>query len=190
MRNKKDKKKEQELIKSIKKDKRNFSKIWKKYYKIVLNYIKKRINNKSLSEDLASEVFEKAFHAVDDFKWQGVSLSSWIFRIARNLLTDYYRKVGRVGEEISLTEIEDIFQDDEVSLYLGIVKDEEELILYDAIREFREQDQYLIYYKFFEDLTNKEISKITRLKESNVGTRLYRVRKKLREILKKRGVYS
>lgn len=185
MQDKKEAQKEQELIKSIKKNKKNFSVLFDRYYKLVLNYLKKRINNKSLSEDLASEVFEKAFRAIDDFKWQGVSLSAWIFRIARNLLTDYYRKVGKYGEEVSLTEIENFFEDSDVSLYADVIKDEEAAMLYDAIREFREEDQFLIYYKFFEDLTNKEISKITGLEESNVGTRLYRIRKKLRSILKK-----
>lgn len=185
-----DKVKERDFIKLIKKDKKNFEKVYEEYYQIVVHYLRKRINNKSLSEDLASEVFEKAFRAIDDFKWQGVSLSAWIFRIARNLLTDYYRKVGRFGESVSLTEIEDLFEDEEVSLHADLVKSEEELILYDAIREFREEDQFLIYYKFFEDLSNKEIAKITGLAETNVGTRLYRIRKKLRNILSKKGVFT
>lgn len=181
--------KEQELIKKIQKDKKHFGKIYEEYFRMVVNYFRKRMNNKALSEDLASEVFEKAYRAVDDFKWQGVSLSAWIFRIARNLLTDYYRKVGKVGETVSLAEIGDFFEDNTVSLHLDLVQDEEEMALYNAIREFREEDQFLIYYKFFEDLSNKEIATITGLNESNVGTRLYRIRNKLREILKKRGIF-
>ena len=189
VRNKRDSKQEQELIGRIKRDKKNFSIVYKQYHRVVLHYIKRRINNKAICEDLASEVFEKAFKAIDDFKWQGVSLSAWIFRIARNLLTDYYRKVGKFGKEVSLSEIEDLFEDPEVSLHSDLVQSEEEIALYDAIREFNEEDQYLIYYKFFEDLSNKEIAKITGLAETNVGTRLYRIRKKLRKIFKKKGIF-
>ncbi|MBN2015859.1 RNA polymerase sigma factor [Candidatus Dojkabacteria bacterium] len=179
--------KEKELISLIKKDKKAFEKVYSLYYKKVLNYIRSRVNEKSVAEDLASEVFEKAFKAIEDFKWQGISLSAWIFRIARNLLTDYYRKVGRVGETVSLSEIEDLFEDPGAKVYLDFIKGEEEIALYDAIREFPEKDQYLIYYKFFEGFSNKEIAKITGLAESNVGTRLYRIRGKLRQILKKSG---
>lgn len=190
MKIKRDTKIEKELFNLVRKDKKNFDKIYQKYYNLVLNYIRNRISNKAIGEDLASEVFEKALKAIDDFKWQGVSLSAWIFRIARNLLTDYYRKVGRVGENISLTEIENLFEDVEANQYLDFIRDEEDMALYDAIREFKEKDQYLIYYKFFEDLRNKGIARVTGLSESNVGTRLYRIRRKLRIILKKKGIFA
>jgi len=147
--------------------------------------LKKRMHSHAQSEDLASEVFEKAYKAIDDFRWQGISLSAWIFRIARNLLTDYYRKTGKDGRSISLTEIEDLFEDEEVSLFSDYARSEEDLALYDALREFNELDQHLIYYKFFEDLSNKEIASLTGLAESNVGTRLYRIRGKLKMILSK-----
>lgn len=189
MKIKRDTKIEKELFNLVRKDKKNFGKVYQKYYKLVLNYIRNRISNKAIGEDLASEVFEKALKAIDDFKWQGVSLSAWIFRIARNLLTDYYRKVGRTGENISLTEIENLFEDVEANQYLDFIRDEENRALYDTIRDFKEKDQYLIYYKFFEELKNKEISRITGLSESNVGTRLYRIRKKLRVILKKKKIF-
>ncbi len=183
--NRKKLKKDKALLKSIKKDKSNFDKIYKQYHDHVLNFLKKRVNQKSVCEDLASEVFEKAFKSIDDFKWQGVTISSWIFRIARNLLTDYYRKVGRRGTMISLGDVEEFLEDEKVGSVDRVIEDEEERALFDALREFKEKDQYLVYYKFFEDLSNKEIAQITGLKESNVGTRLYRIRKKLRKYLKK-----
>lgn len=181
-----DKTKDRELLKIIKKDKRKFEIIYKKYYSLVLNYICKRINDKAIGEDLASEVFEKAYKAIEDFKWQGVSLSSWIFKIARNLLTDYYRRINKIGEGVSLSEIEDMFCDDDSSLYDDVIKGEEEKLLFDSLREFKDKDQYLIYYKFFEDLSNKEIAAITGQSESNIGTRLYRIRRKLKDILKRK----
>jgi len=182
--------KEKFLVDEIKKDKRNFERIYELYYNKLKNYLRKRLREKSLCEDMASAVFEKAYKSIDDFKWQGVSLSAWIFRIARNLLTDHYRKIGRIGETVSLTEIENFFEDDEKSAYSEYIRDEEESALYDAIREFNEEDQYLIYYKFFEDITNIEIGKLVGITESNVGTKLYRIRKKLKKILSKKGIFK
>lgn len=181
---------EKTLIREIKKDKKKFGRIYELYYNKVRNYLRRRLNQKSLSEDMASAVFEKAYKSIDDFKWQGVSLSAWIFRIARNLLTDHYRKIGRIGETVSLTEIENFFEDEEKSVYSEYIQDEEESALYDAIREFKEEEQYLIFYKFFEDLTNIEIAKLVGISESNVGTKLYRIRKRLKEILSKKGIFK
>ena len=180
-----DKEDERKLLEEVKKNKKEFDKIYSKYYKVVLNYIRSRTSDKLISEDLTSEVFLKVYRAIDDFKWQGISISSWIFRITRNLLTDYYRKVGRQGKTLSLTEIENLFEDADAKDFVDFTSDKEQVELYNAIREFSEQDQYLIYYKFVEELSNKEIAKLTDLAESNVGTRLYRIRKKLRGILEK-----
>jgi RNA polymerase sigma factor (sigma-70 family) len=179
----KDNQSDKKLLESVQADSKNFDEVYEKYYKKLVNYLRSRLSEKALAEDLASEVFEKAFKTIKDFKWQGISLSAWIFRIARNLLTDHYRKVGRRGKTVSLTEIEDLFEDDKVSLKNEVVKDEQDVAIYNAMREFGDEDQYLLYYKFFEELSNKEIAKLMKISESNVGTRLYRIRKKLQEIL-------
>lgn len=180
---------DRKLLNSIKKDRKNFAKLYELYYSRILNFIHSRVSTRSLAEDLTGEIFEKALKSIEDFKWQGISLSSWLYRIARNRLTDHYRKMGKIGKDISLGDVEHFLEDEEVSLYNDVVRDEEEKVLYNAIREFREEDQFLLYYKFFENLSNKEISKLTGFAESNVGTRLYRIRKKLKEYLKKEGIY-
>lgn len=181
---------DKELVKKLKQNKKHFELVYKQYYRMIVNYFKKRVNNASISEDLASEVFEKAMNAIDDFKWQGVSLSVWLFRIARNRLTDYYRKVGKVGKDMSLTEIENLFEDEEVSISDEVEQEENDRVLFDALREFKEDEQYLIYYKFFEDLSNKEIAQIVKISESNVGTKLYRIRKKLKKYLNRNPVFE
>lgn len=183
-------KKNKKLVKKIKKDKQSFGKIYNKHYDHVKNFLKKRVKTEEIAEDLASETFSKAYKAIDDFKWQGVNIKSWIFRIARNLLIDYYRKKKRYASSSSLEGIENIVEDPHASVFSNYIKGEEELDLFHALGKFSEEDQYLIYYKFFEGLQNKEIAKITDMTPSNVGTRLYRIRKKLKSILNKRGIFK
>ena len=183
-------KKNKNLVKQIKRDKQSFGKIYDKHYDHVKNFIKKRVKTEEIAEDLASETFSKAYRAIDDFKWQGVSIKSWVFRIARNLLIDYYRKNKKYASSSSLEGIENIVKDPYASVFSNYIKGEEELDLYNALGEFSEADQYLIYYKFFEGLQNKEIARITNMSASNVGTRLYRIRKKLKSILNKKGIFK
>ena len=69
---------------------------------------------------------------------------------------------------------------------MEVEKDEEDVMLFNAIKELDEDDQYLIYYKFFEEMSNFKISKITGLTETNIGTRLHRIRKKLGSLIVKK----
>ena len=57
--------------------------------------------------------------------------------------------------------------------------------LYNAIRDLQEDEQFLVYYKFFEELSNKEIADLLNMSETNVGTKLHRARKKLENIIQK-----
>ena len=47
------------------------------------------------AEDLTEEVFLRMLESIGSFKWQGYPFTSWLFRIAHNLVIDYYRKAGR-----------------------------------------------------------------------------------------------
>ena len=50
------------------------------------------------AEDLASEVIMRMLEKIDTFVYTGVPLQMWLFRIARNLVTDHYRRKSKMGE--------------------------------------------------------------------------------------------
>jgi len=175
--------KERALIKSAQKDKENFGKLYELHYPIIFGYIRKRIENREIAEDLASKTFEKALNAIESFQWQGVSFRAWLFRIARNVLNDYFRAAGRRPKDVSWEAIAPIIKDKGLRPEEVALRDDDEMALYELMAELDNQEQYLLYYKFFENLTNVEISKITGLSETNVGTKLYRIRNKMKEKL-------
>lgn len=173
-------KKEFKIVRMAQKDKRHFGILYERYNPIVSGYIRKRVENKEIAEDLTSKAFEKALKGIDSFQWQGVSFKAWLFRIARNVLNDYYRVVGRRPKDVSFDIVAPFTQDKGPKPDEVVIRDQEELELYGQMAELGKEDQYLLYYKFFEGLTNVEIAKITGLSETNVGTRLYRIRRKMR----------
>lgn len=177
---------EKRLVENAQKDPEKFSEIYIEYFPKIYGFVYRRVNKKHLVDDFVSDIFENAFKSLPDFQWQGVSFSAWIFRIARNYIIDYYRKSGRIKGEISLEAISEIIKGSEKSAGEEIDLDEELITLYNALREFTEEDQYLIYYKFFEDMSNKEISDVLGMSETNVGTRLYRLRNKLKKFMQKK----
>ena len=77
-------------------------KIYRDYHGKVCGYIRSKINSAQDAEDLTADVFVKVFEKLDSFDESKASLSTWIYTVARNTLTDYYR-TRRVHEEIPET---------------------------------------------------------------------------------------
>lgn len=158
---------------------KDFPKIYEVYYKRVIEFLLKRVSTREIAEDLTSEVFEKILKSVNDFQWQGVTVSAWIFRIARNHLIDFYRKNNKHKKDTSLEDIVNYIESPAPSTEAVMEKGESEVWLFNSIRELEPEDQYLIYYKFYEEMSNKDIAQLTGISETNIGTKLHRIRKKL-----------
>jgi hypothetical protein len=59
-----------------------FGQVFDEWYKPVFGYITRRTADYDLSKDIAAETFLKAFLKINTFRWQGISLSAWLYRIA------------------------------------------------------------------------------------------------------------
>ena len=83
--------------------------LYETYHKKVLSYLNGKVMDLYLAEDLCANVFLKVYEKLDTFDETKASLSTWIFTITRNTLTDYFR-TRRVFSEIpeDLTEDSDI----------------------------------------------------------------------------------
>ena len=86
------KQEERELIERAKEcDSSAFARLYEHYYQGIYNYIYLRVSDVSQAEDLTSEVFMKALESIDSFTFRGLPFSSWLYRIARNMMVDYFR---------------------------------------------------------------------------------------------------
>ena len=64
--------------------------VWNDFKGELFGFIKSRIHNQELAEDLLQEVFIK-IHTNLNSLGEGANLVSWIYRITRNTIIDYYR---------------------------------------------------------------------------------------------------
>jgi RNA polymerase sigma-70 factor (ECF subfamily) len=108
---------QRELIRLAKEcDPSAFARIYDYFYEDVYNYICHRVAVESVAEDLTAEVFLKALESIDSYTFRGTPLVAWLFRIARNIVIDYWRGPGPtevpLEEEILHTEegAEDAFE--------------------------------------------------------------------------------
>lgn len=179
---KKELEKERELVRKAKSNKNDFSELYNKYSLKIERFILRKVNNEALASDLTSRVFEKALKSLDSFQWQGVSFGSWLYKIARNTVYDYFRTT-KSGKRESLEEELIENEGDEEDLDSKMLRDERELKLYEVIGSLSKRDQYLLYYKYFEELENRLIAEKLDMSEQNVATRLHRIRKRMEKEL-------
>ncbi len=67
--------------------------IWLAFHKQLLSYIKKRVNSQEDAEDILQDVFIKIHHNISNLK-QTATIISWLYRITKNSVIDFYRKRG------------------------------------------------------------------------------------------------
>ena len=72
-----------------------FAGLYEHFYDKIFRYIVFKTGSAVDAEDIAEEVFLRMLESISSFSWRGYPFSSWLFRIAHNLVVDYYRKKGR-----------------------------------------------------------------------------------------------
>ena len=72
-------------------------KLYAEYHDKVFGYILNHTSHREDAEDLTGDVFLKAFRSIESFDDSKASVSTWIFTIMRNTLTDYFRR-SRITE--------------------------------------------------------------------------------------------
>jgi RNA polymerase sigma-70 factor (ECF subfamily) len=70
-----------------------FDEIVARYKDGIYNYVRRMISNRDDVEDLAQEVFVRAFASMKSFRRES-NLRTWLYRIATNLCIDRYRRAG------------------------------------------------------------------------------------------------
>ncbi len=75
----------------------DFEALYQAYFHEVYLYCKGLTKNESVAEDITSETFFKAMHALDSFRGT-CETRVWLCQIAKNCYYSYLRKYGRLTE--------------------------------------------------------------------------------------------
>lgn len=68
-----------------------FNEIYKQYYGAIYNHIYKHVNDIQVVPELTNDVFVKVAKHLQVFNPEKAKLITWLFNIAKNVLTDHYR---------------------------------------------------------------------------------------------------
>jgi RNA polymerase sigma factor (sigma-70 family) len=152
-----------------------FSQQYTVYLPRVLNYVRLRVDDEALAQDLTAQAFERALSRLDTLRDEN-AFGGWLFRITRNVLAGHYR---RHRGQVSLDRIADQPAADP-PVESEIVHAQELDALRDVLSTLSEREQEIVRLRFVAGLTNRAISKAMGLRAGNVGVILYRALRKLR----------
>jgi RNA polymerase sigma-70 factor, ECF subfamily len=178
---------EKQLIIRIKEDPKIFGKIFDEFYKPIFNYIFHRVANYDISRDIAADTFLKAYLKISGFKWKGVSVLSWLYRIATNEVNYYYRnnKTSRYALELLYNQANILFDFDDYKTEKQLLEDEIKLNqdykkAQNALKKLDAKYQEVISLRFFEKKQILEIAEILDKKEGTIKSLLSRGMEKLK----------
>ncbi len=85
-----------------------FGRLYEEHFDRIYRYVVLRVRNQEDAEDITQQVFLKALENIGSYRWRGMPFSSWLFRIAHNLVADYWKKKSR--EKVTAMDLEDVDQ--------------------------------------------------------------------------------
>jgi RNA polymerase sigma-70 factor (ECF subfamily) len=136
----------------------------------VFNFHRYRVFDRATAEDLTSVTFEKAWRARRRYRKDRAAVSTWLLAIARNVAIDHFRRTKRRPE----MPLEDVAAPETATPEAEAVRRAESRRLRTLLAGLSPRERELVALKYGADATNRAISKLTGLSESNVGTILHR----------------
>ncbi len=175
------------LIERAKHDASGFQLLFNKFYDEIFNYALRRTGDAHLADDIAANTFLKAFDQIGNFKWRGISISAWLYRIATNEINQLHRKMRRttaLTSDMAAKLADDRYTDSELmEIEEAIAKNEQFRKVHAALYRLKTKYQSVLTLRYFENKSIKEIAAILDISENTVKTHIHRGLNKLKEYL-------
>lgn len=178
---------EQELIKKAQHgDHCAFGELYECHAPVIFRYLFAHLDSRMDAEDLTGEVFLKAWQSLPKYNEHGVPFLAFLFRVARNVLVDHYRKSNRMDSKT--TEELDGFQQENVLEPMETVGNrmEHQHILM-VLSRLRPDYRTVLTLRFVSDLSPEETAQVMERSVGAIRVLQHRALAALREEMKKTG---
>ncbi len=145
----------------------------------IFKFIYFRVGHKEVAEDVLSDTFIKGWQKINQVNTPA-ALSGWLYQIAKNNIIDYYRLKK---ETVNIDDLENILEDEVDPVDSTNLSIEQKKLL-DLLHLLPDDQQQVIKYKFFEDLSNEEIAYVMGKTEGTIRVLQHRAITKLKDLLK------
>lgn len=170
------------LVEQAKTDPDAFGLLYERYVDKIYNYVYYRTGNRHDAEDLTAKVFYQALNHIPRYVQRGAPFSSWLYRIAHNLVANWHRDRSR-RKVVSLDKLALVHVRDEASPFEQAALSEQREVLLEAMRELPADRQQLLILKFVERLPNAQIGQVMGRSEGAIKSLYHRTLVALRQDL-------
>lgn len=172
---------EEQLIERAKHEAEAFGVLYERYVDRIYSYILYRVGDVHEAEDLTARVFFRALARIRDYRQRGVPFIAWLYRIAHNLVANWYRDTSR-RRDIRLDEAVLVAEKRAGPEHLAEQNDNARALL-EVVRHLPVERQQVLILKYVEGLTNAQIAQVLGRTESAVKSLYHRTLLELRDQL-------
>jgi RNA polymerase sigma-70 factor (ECF subfamily) len=147
----------------------------------IYRYLRFHVDSADTAEDLAADVFLRAFEAADRFDPARAEARVWLFGIARNALRDHFRR-QKVRRHVDVGALRDVAIE-APSPEERLLREEAVARLLEGVAQLSESDRELVSLRYGSELSPTEMAEVLGVREPVVRTRLWRALGRLRELL-------
>jgi len=155
---------------------RKYAKIYDRYVKKIYRFIFLKVNSPEVAEDLTSEVFLRGWESFKSGE-KIENIQAFLYQIARNLVTDFYREKGRAQVISAEWEMIDLRKTPEEKALLS----SDLKIVREALDRIPDSQREVIILRYVNDLSIKEIAQILDKSEEAVRVSLHRALQALKK---------
>jgi RNA polymerase sigma-70 factor (ECF subfamily) len=155
--------------------------LFERYNRRLFSYFYRLTADRDLSEDLVQNVFERILKYRNTYENSG-AFSTWIYRIARNLHIDHYRKNNYEDMRDDLENLDTVKAESTKTEEL-FDEDNELLLLNLALERLDAEKKETLILSRYQGFKYKEIAAIMHCTESAVKVRIFRALNELKEII-------
>lgn len=148
----------------------------------VFTFILKKVGDEQDADEITVSVFSKVLNKLDLFDPQ-FEFKTWVLTIAQNSTIDYWRKRSRENSSLrdDLDAVRNEFAESPEEL---LISGEENQKVQEVLSSMDKGYRDIIYLRFFEEKSIKEIAEELGLSISNTKVRIMRAKKVLAGLLK------
>lgn len=162
-----------------------FGLLYERYGRRVHRYIRARVRDGLVAEDLTAQTFYRSLVSADTYRGQG-SYAAWLFRIAQNTIATW-RSRRAAQLETPLASLPDRTDDDSSPLTVTLAEEERDA-LYDVVENLPDAQREVIRLRYWMDLSIDEIAQATTRSSTAVRQLLHRAKKRMKERLSAKDV--
>lgn len=160
---------------------KKFSKIYDQCIDKIYRFVFVKVNSQETAEDITSKVFIRGWEVFKERADEIENPSAFLYQIARNLVTDYYREKGRT--QIVSADLKFNLADPRTNLQERAIMNADMQKIRLAIKDLNEDYQNVVIWHYLDDLSIKEVAKLLDRSEEATRVLLHRALNSLRETL-------